>query len=66
MAWIFFVARIVQGTTVVDFRLPEAARPVCVTGPGDEIFDGGFCWCRKSAPAASSKNYSININDANT
>ena len=56
----FFAARIVQGTAAVDFRLPEAARPVCVTGPGDEIFNRGFCWCRRSTCAAGSKN-TVNI-----
>lgn len=54
--WIFFAARIVQGTTAVDFRLPEAARPVCVTGPGDEIFNRGFCWRRRRGSATGSKN----------
>lgn len=57
--WNFFPARVVQGTTAVDFRLPEAARPVCVTGPGDEIFNGGFRRCRRSASATGSKTVNV-------
>ena len=56
--WCFallFSARIVQGTAAVDFRLPEAARPVRLAGLGDEVSNRRFSWRRRRGFTAGSK-----------